>query len=96
VVAYASSAVPETLGDGGVLLPAKDGATVAAAVDRVLGERDAVVAAGADRLRAFDLEHTRAQWVDLLQTAELCGSSGASAQTIRTVRGGGGGGGVSV
>jgi glycosyltransferase involved in cell wall biosynthesis len=67
VVAFGSSAVPETLGDGGVLLPSKDAATVAAAVDRVLRDRDAVVAAGTARLAAFDLERTRAQWVDLLQ-----------------------------
>ena len=67
VIAYAAAAVPETLGDGGVLLPAKDPATVAAAVDRVVADRDAVVEAGARRLADFSLERTRARWVELLQ-----------------------------
>ena len=67
VIAYASSAVPETLGDGGVLLPAKDPATVAAAVDRVMAERDAVAAAGAARLADFSLARTRAAWTELLR-----------------------------
>lgn len=67
VVAYAAAAVPETVGEGGVLLPAKDPATVAAAVARVLAERDAVVEAGTRRLADFDLATTRAQWVGLLQ-----------------------------
>lgn len=67
VVAYAAAAVPETVGDGGVLLPAKDPLTVAAAVARVLADRDAVVEAGSRRLADFDLAATRAAWVDLLQ-----------------------------
>ncbi|HVF75615.1 MAG TPA: glycosyltransferase [Acidimicrobiales bacterium] len=67
VVGFAAAAVPETVGDGGVLLPAKDPATVAAAVARVLAEREAVVEAGSRRLADFDLATTRAQWVDLLQ-----------------------------
>ena len=71
VVAFASSAVPETLGEGGVLLADKDAATVAAAVDRVLRDRDAVVAAGTERLAAFDLARTRQQWVELLQRVSV-------------------------
>lgn len=68
VVAYASSAVPETLGDGGLLLPSKDPATVAAAVDRVMADREAVVAAGTARLADFSLERTRAAWTAVLGT----------------------------
>lgn len=67
VIAYAAAAVTETLGDGGVLLPAKDAARVAAAVDRVLADREPVVEAGARRLADFSLERTRKRWVDLLQ-----------------------------
>jgi glycosyltransferase involved in cell wall biosynthesis len=64
VVAFASSAVPETLGDGGVCLESKDGATVAAAVDRVLtddGLRASLIAAGHARLAEFALPATRAR-----------------------------------
>ncbi|MGH9283265.1 MAG: glycosyltransferase family 4 protein, partial [Acidimicrobiales bacterium] len=70
VVAFASSAVPGTLGDGGVLLTSKRPATVAAAVDRVLSDeavRKALVAAGAARLEVFSLERTRRRWVDVLR-----------------------------
>ena len=49
IVAYAAAAVPETLGDAGVLLDVKDACTVAAAVDRVVRDdelRAQLVAAG--------------------------------------------------
>jgi glycosyltransferase involved in cell wall biosynthesis len=65
IVAYASTAVPETLADGGLCLPGKSPATVAAAVDRVLGDdglQSALVAAGERRLAGFDLSVTRAIW----------------------------------
>ena len=39
IVAYAATAVPETLGDAGLLLDVKDPCTVAAAVDRVVARR---------------------------------------------------------
>ena len=77
VVAYAASAVPETVADAGVLLPDKDPMLVATAVDR--GLRDAalradVVAAGHRRTEAFSLERTRRQLL-----AALDGFVGASA-----------------
>ena len=64
VVAYGSSAVPETMGEGGVCLARKDPGTVAAAVHRVLTDaslRDALVAAGRARVRDFDLASGQAK-----------------------------------
>ena len=69
VVAFASSAIPETLGDAGLLLDTKDPATVAAAVDRVLTDstlRDAMLRAGVDRLEHFDVAHSRRKLLDAL------------------------------
>lgn len=70
VVAFASSAVPGTLGDAGVLLESKAPATVAAAVHRVLSDpvlRDRLVAAGTARLAVFSPERTRARWREVLE-----------------------------
>ena len=70
VVGYASTAVTETLGDGGLLLRSKDPATVAAAVWRVVSDRrvhDALVAAGSRRLQSYDLPVTRQRFVDALR-----------------------------
>ena len=70
VVAYASSAVPGTLGDAGVLLASKRPATVAAAAHRVLSDgalRQALVAAGRARLEVFSLARTRQRWVEVLR-----------------------------
>lgn len=69
VVAYASAAVPETLGDGGLCLPVKDAATVAAAVHRVVSDaplRAALVDAGTRRLRLYDAEVARGAMRDAL------------------------------
>jgi glycosyltransferase involved in cell wall biosynthesis len=69
VVAYEATAVGETLGDGGILLPSKSPGTVAAAVHVVLHDprrRAQLVAAGTRRMRAFDLSATRAVWRDAL------------------------------
>ena len=63
IVAYAAGAVPETLGDAGVLLPGKKPSDVAAALHRVLSDgsvRDSLVAAGRRRLALFELERSRA------------------------------------
>ena len=70
VVAYGSSAVPETMGDGGICLPRKDASTVAAAVHRVLTDaavRTSLVAAGHRRVAAFDLSITRARLRDVIE-----------------------------
>ena len=64
VVAYGSTAVPETMGDGGLCLDSKEPSRVAAAVHRVLTDaplRDAVIAKGHDRVAAFDLSITQAK-----------------------------------
>jgi glycosyltransferase involved in cell wall biosynthesis len=70
VVALATSAVPETLGSAGLLLPEVSGAAVvAAAVDRVLGDgslRDALVARGLVRVEEFSLARTRARFAEAI------------------------------
>ncbi len=69
VIAYASCAVPETLGSGGLLLPDKSPSTVAAAVHRVVGDpalRDELVRAGSDRLAHFDLNASKRRFVNAL------------------------------
>ena len=74
IVAFASSAVPGTLGDAGVLLASKRPSTVAAAVHRVLSDsvlRSALVAAGAARLEQFTLARTRERWVEVLRAIEV-------------------------
>jgi glycosyltransferase involved in cell wall biosynthesis len=63
IVAFASTAVPETLGDAGLCLPDKQPAAVAHAVSRVLtdgGLRAQLVNAGTRRLGDFDLTRTSA------------------------------------
>ena len=64
IVAYAATAVPETLGDAGLLLDAKDAYTIATAVHRVVTDaalRAQLVAAGTDRLRDFDIDDVAPQ-----------------------------------
>ncbi|HUF32051.1 MAG TPA: glycosyltransferase family 4 protein [Acidimicrobiales bacterium] len=71
IVAYASTAVPETLGGAGLCLEAKGAELVAAAVDRVVrdGElRCGLVAAGRARLADFDLRVTRARMTAALES----------------------------
>jgi len=69
VIAFASTAVPETVAGGGVLLGDKDPLVVAAAVDRVMRDdavRDALIAAGRSRARAFGPDAVAPRWRDLL------------------------------
>ena len=69
VVAFGSTAVPETLGSGGLCLPSKDPGTVAAAVHRVVSDdtaRAALVTAGRAHLRSFSLPVTRQRMLDAL------------------------------
>lgn len=71
VVAYGSSAVPETMGDGGLCLDSKEPTRVAAAVHRVLTDaplRDALAAAGRRRLAAFDLPVTQARLREVIES----------------------------
>jgi glycosyltransferase involved in cell wall biosynthesis len=69
IVAFGAGAVPETLGDAGLLLDSKRPGVVAAAIDRV--RRDPplaaqLVAAGRRRLGEFSLSRTRARFVEVL------------------------------
>ncbi len=69
IVAFAAGAVPETLGDAGVLLPSKRPGVVAAAVDRVrtdAGLADRLVDAGHRQLDVFSPPRTRARFVEVL------------------------------
>jgi L-malate glycosyltransferase len=77
VVALGSSAVPETLGEAGVVLPGVgvDGsgragsALVAAAVGRVLDDtslRESLVKSGLSRVEEFSLERTRPRFADAI------------------------------
>jgi len=68
IVAYTAAAVPETLGGGGLLLTDKTPTTVAAAVHRVVGDlgvRQALVAAGHERLERFSLARTQQRLLEL-------------------------------
>lgn len=83
VVAYASSAVPETLGDAGVLLDSKDPLVVAAAVDRVLNDaplRAELVAAGHRREADFSLERTSRQMLDAIEKFVASDSAGSAVE----------------
>jgi glycosyltransferase involved in cell wall biosynthesis len=75
VVALVSSAVPETLGPAGVLLPSRPGggpagsALVAAAVHRVLDDRSlrgALIAAGRARAQDFSLDGSRRRFLEAI------------------------------
>jgi L-malate glycosyltransferase len=69
VVALGAAAVPETLGDAGLLLGSKRPGLVAEAVARVMGDaglRAALVAGGRERLQHFDLARSRRRLLDAL------------------------------
>jgi len=71
VVAYGSTAVPETLGDGGLCLPSKAPLVLAAAAERVARDRalhGELVEAGRRRVQDFDLSVTRPRMVDALSS----------------------------
>ena len=72
VVAYASSAIPETVGDGGLVLPEKDPALVAAAIHRVVTDpvlRAGLVSAGRARVERFSLSRTRREFAEAMAMA---------------------------
>ena len=65
VVAHTAGAVPETVGDAGLVLPGKEPARVAAAVDRVVRDgalRSALTAAGDQRAAQFTLDRAEARF----------------------------------
>jgi glycosyltransferase involved in cell wall biosynthesis len=70
VVAFGAAAVPETLGDAGLVLASKRPGLVAEAVGRVMrdeGLRARLVGAGRRRLEHFSLARTRRTLLDALQ-----------------------------
>ncbi len=79
VIAFASTAVPETVGDGGLLLRDKSPDRVAAAAWRMASDaelRATVTAAGRRRLETFALEHTRARFVEALALLDQAAGEG--------------------
>jgi len=69
VVAYAVTAVPETVGGAGILLDTKSPARFAAAVARVVDDaalRARLAAAGRARVAEFSLEDSRRRFVELI------------------------------
>ncbi len=75
VVALRSTAVPETLGGAGLLVPSAAPAVVAAAVDRVCTDpdvRSAMVAAGRRRVLDFALDASRDRLAAVVR--DLCGA----------------------
>ena len=72
IVAFAAAAVPETLGEAGLLLSVKDPCTIAAAVARVVGDgelRGRLVDAGMRRVRDFDVSRTGTAFVEAVTSA---------------------------
>ncbi len=63
IVARAAAAVPETLGDAGILVDGADHLAMAIALDRVLGDaplRESMVQAGRQRAADYSIERARA------------------------------------
>lgn len=72
IVTYATTAVPGTVGDAGLVLPDKEPARVAAAIHRVVEDkelRDALAEAAAERMASFRLERVRDEFATVLETA---------------------------
>jgi glycosyltransferase involved in cell wall biosynthesis len=72
IVAFAAAAVPETLGEAGLLFDVKDPCTIAAGAQRVVGDtglRRQLIDAGARRVRDFDISRTGAAFVDAVTSA---------------------------
>ena len=72
IVAYGVTAVPETVGDAGLLLPDKSPLHFAAAVGRVLSDdtlRRQLTAAGLARAAGFNLPDSQRRFVSLVQRA---------------------------
>jgi glycosyltransferase involved in cell wall biosynthesis len=72
IVAYASTAVPETVGDAAVLLDSKRPSVVAAAAARVLEDeslRNRLIEAGAARIAEFSVARSRRKLLDAITSA---------------------------
>ena len=71
VVAYAATAVPNTVGDAGLLLEDKDPLVVATAVSRLRSDaslRERLVNAGRARVEQFSIARTGPQLIESLTT----------------------------
>lgn len=69
ILAFDATAVPETLGGGGVVLSDKSPLQVAVAADRILRDdelRRALIEAGTERVADFELKRTTARLVEFL------------------------------
>jgi glycosyltransferase involved in cell wall biosynthesis len=76
VVAFASTAVPGTVGAGGLLLDDKSPVALATAVHRVMSDPDLramLGAAGRARAGEFSLEHSRRRWSAAVDEAVAAG-----------------------
>lgn len=77
IVAVAAAAVPETVGDAGVLLPSRSPSEFAAAIHAVCSGdafRRRLVTAGRTRLQDFELHRTRRRLLDVLAAHGVSGS----------------------
>jgi glycosyltransferase involved in cell wall biosynthesis len=78
VVAYGVAAVPETVGAAGLLLANKSPLRFAAAVDRVVHDaalRATMVAAGAERVAAYDLDTSCRGYAEVIGQAVGAGAA---------------------
>ena len=71
-MAYANTAVPETVQGAGLILPDKEPARVAAAIDRVVGDdrlRTVLAEAAAERVETFALPRVQDGFAAALEAA---------------------------
>jgi glycosyltransferase involved in cell wall biosynthesis len=67
IVAYSSSAIPDTLGGSGVLVKDKDPVFVSMVIDRLVKDadfREAVIEGQKNRLKDFSYETVRSQFIE--------------------------------
>ncbi len=72
IVAYTNTAVPETVQGAGLVLPNKEPARVAAAIDRVIKDpalRSLLARAATERISSFDLPRVRDRFASALEDA---------------------------
>ncbi len=72
IVGYANTAVPETVGGAGLILPNKEPVRVAAAIDRVVGDdelRSMLARAASERVASFALPRVREHFASALEAA---------------------------
>jgi len=72
VVAFGAAAVPDTVGDAGLVLDSKEPIRVAAAIDRVVGDdglRSILRTAAAERVASMSLERSRSKFAEVVNSA---------------------------